>query len=279
MARQINSSVRCSIKKFEGFIFSRRCNMLLNLKKTRSQNLHGFTLIELLVVIAIIAILAAMLLPLLSKAREKARQALCMSNLKQLGIAAYMYCDDYDGWLPLPRIYGGSPYWYDCLAISLGLCDRNFRYKIGGGAYTYFVNVPASFRKTTCFSCPSDRITGMSYAMNVQIGAPSLDTTDPSRFAKRRLSKVPYPDQTALMACTGLGIPGWLSYWSGGRRDLANDHHGNGTNMLFCDGHVSRVPIDKSQLYQYTSYTVYGYVIDRSIRVYPISPSSYEPRP
>ena len=61
---------------------------------------RGFTLIELLVVIAIIAILAAILFPVFARAREAARKATCLSNLKQIALAAIMYAQDYDEVLP-----------------------------------------------------------------------------------------------------------------------------------------------------------------------------------
>lgn len=72
---------------------------------------RGFTLIELLVVIAILAILAAILFPVFARAREKARQTTCLSNLKQLGTALQMYVQDYDGMTPPHNDDDGSTGW------------------------------------------------------------------------------------------------------------------------------------------------------------------------
>lgn len=74
--------------------------------RSRSGFRSAFTLIELLVVIAIIAILAAILFPVFAQAREKARQAACLSNLKQIGVGLMMYVQDYDETYPLIRTTG-----------------------------------------------------------------------------------------------------------------------------------------------------------------------------
>lgn len=84
-------------------------------QQCKSCKLLRFTLIELLVVIAIIAILAGMLLPALSKAKQTAKTASCVGNLKQLGLATKMYQDDYKGYTfiycqgpPSPRTFGAT---------------------------------------------------------------------------------------------------------------------------------------------------------------------------
>lgn len=86
-------------------------------------NRKAFTLIELLVVIAIIAILAAMLLPALSRAREQARQASCMNNLRGITQTSIMYMDEFDGYILCAA--GGSDWsaWNELLSVHTNYLD------------------------------------------------------------------------------------------------------------------------------------------------------------
>lgn len=103
--------------------------------------LPGFTLMELLVVIAIIAVLAALLLPVLSKARSKAKQTSCLNNLHQINSAVRMYADDFkDKVVPPPGFYTSVEQWY--------------RYK---ELVAYYVGRSPSPRPSDkLFCCPAD---------------------------------------------------------------------------------------------------------------------------
>jgi len=105
----------------------------------------GFTLIELLVVIAIIAILAAILFPVFARAREKARQSSCLSNVKQLMLAIMQYVQDYDE--KMPTCWTGAstyehPFWYEKVGPYLKnsqvlLCPSAREYSTVAYGYNY----------------------------------------------------------------------------------------------------------------------------------------------
>src|SRR5438067_2370933 len=98
---------------------------------------HGFTLIELLVVIAIIAILAAILFPVFAQAREKARQAGCLSNLRQIDTATMLYVQDYDETYPnaLALSIPGTAFGTDFAAWHQAKVAPKFSITATGGSY------------------------------------------------------------------------------------------------------------------------------------------------
>jgi prepilin-type N-terminal cleavage/methylation domain-containing protein/prepilin-type processing-associated H-X9-DG protein len=200
---------------------------------------RGFTLIELLVVIAIIAILAAILFPVFARAREKARQASCQSNLKQLALSWQMYCQDYDE--RAPRYYQGP-------SGSTNIMTRLMPY-----AKNQQIWVCPSGTGTSCTSTSHNPETAQrqmfgatSYGYNIVYESSSYgdwnnDGNSSGHHgwrASKALADCTFPAATILMAdyrCERLR--GYNYIWPRLVQGTWGRHN-DGNNYSFADGHV-----------------------------------------
>lgn len=154
----------------------------------------SFTLIELLVVIAIISVLASMLLPAISKAKQKAQGTACMNNLKQSALGIQLYADDYDDYVP-PGLIGDYASWANLISPYLGSAGNTTGITPAWRNYKYAKGI---------FVCPTDG----SGAGEVLTGSTNGHGDDPILILGR------YDDETRARASYGynetLGHSIWL---------------------------------------------------------------------
>lgn len=228
----------------------------------------GFTLIELLVVIAIIAVLAAILFPVFAQAREKARQAACLSNIKQIGLASMQYSQDYDemampaemrtdgttataiSWAQIMQPYSKSIQIQRCASASNDLEVSSWLRNPAPAGFVnpthldYVVNARAGYNEYYTLATP--QVTNPAGVVYLCDGGsqPSATPTNGAYIS----TKSPYkPTAYLLQDITGMpGQPDWAfatttnTEWAG----PALRHQGL-TNTLYFDGHAKATRADR----------------------------------
>ena len=225
---------------------------------------RGFTLIELLVVIAIIAILAAILFPVFAQAREKARQASCLSNCKQMGTALMLYVDDFDETVP--------PLENSAITRASMLADATYKnypsalygtddWAVGcGDVWCWGDSIFPYVKNVQMYVCPSGGKNRYGYGYNGMLvgGFPHFDVnyehsigivaqTGPAPTCLAQLHNtaelVAFCD---TMQYVGAGARGSitmgpvLAYQTAvqGSQFLQPNRHNGGMNYTYCDGHA-----------------------------------------
>ena len=201
----------------------------------RTRRSDAFTLIELLVVIAIIAILAAILFPVFARARENARKANCMSNLKQLGLGVAQYTQDYDDTLPLLASYNTPPIYIQTTVDPYLKNTEIWTCPSARGQYWATYGVPANYISTK----------GVSYGVHDNLFYWHYNATG-DHFGRRgqpvTLAAILRPADIFMMTDAA-----FYTVWvrsNAATVDVANINgrmrfpHSDGMNVLYCDGHV-----------------------------------------
>ncbi|MDD2486051.1 MAG: prepilin-type N-terminal cleavage/methylation domain-containing protein [bacterium] len=207
---------------------------------------RGFTLIELLVVIAIIAILAAILFPVFGRARESARSANCISNLKQLGLSFNMYIQDYDEQFPPQQLEGTEIYWTGMLVKG--------KYAEGG----IFFCPSSSQTKENTFVNPGNytmdnwRWSRVDYGYNWRHLGSNARYGGSKFGASVCMSDIVNPSQTILLVDTyyngkKTGCCMVSDFYEAGGSDYytaqVGPRHSGAANVLWVDGSVKAMPV------------------------------------